>query len=371
MSPTARRGPIGGAARVILSGKLEATNPQGAPVSRKIPRSTSPTDVVVTRVYDGSTYARVNTVGRAGGRPFVLVPGIGVSSSYFERLAPRLNEMGPVHALDLPGFGGVPHPGRALSIRGYADLLGKVLDDLGLENPVIVGHSMGTQIVADLVSRRPEISTIVLIGPVVNPAERSVLRQALRFAQSARHETLRVKVLAVSGYIFCGPKWFSRVLPEMMRFAIEERLPHIEANTLVIRGEHDAVSPREWIERISQLLPLSRSWEMPGAAHSVMHAYAEEVARLCVEHLRQEGTARDDLLRGVPEESIDRSDDDLSLRQVLESTRARITETAAILKDDDAMLERGKSAHAEALRDGHGDRGDGRDGRGDLERGGA
>lgn len=335
---------------------------------RKIPRSTSSTDVVVTRVYDGSTYARVNTVGRAGGRSFVLVPGIGVSSSYFERLAPRLNEVGPVHALDLPGFGGVPHPGRALSIRGYADLLGKVIDELGLDDPVIVGHSMGTQIVADLVSRRPAISTIVLIGPVVNPAERTVLRQALRFAQAARHETLRVKVLAVSGYIFCGPKWFSRVLPEMMRFAIEERLPHIEANTLVIRGEHDAVSPRDWVEEISELIPLSRSWEMPGAAHSVMHAYAEEVARLCVEHLRQgTGATDDNRLRGVPENSIDRTDDDLTLGQVIESTRARIVETTAILKDDDAMLERGKTAHAEALRDGrdgHGaqDGGAGRDG---------
>ena len=315
-------------------------------------RTDSSTEVSVTRVYDGSTYARVNSIGHEGKRAFVLVPGIGVSSSYFERLAPILNEVGPVHALDLPGFGGVPHPGSALSIRGYADLLGKAIDKLGLHDPVLVGHSMGTQIVADLASRRPGISTIVLIGPVVNAAERRVGLQALRFAQSAWHETLRVKVLAVSGYMFCGPKWFSRVLPEMMRYPIEEQLPQVTAHTLVIRGEHDAVSPRDWVERVSELLPRSRSWEMPGAAHSVMHAQAEEVARLCVDHVRQP-PADADRLRHFPEHALDSGDDSLTLGQAVRATKARITETVGILTDDDEMLERGKTAHAEALQEPH------------------
>ena len=83
-----------------------------------------------------------------GERTFVLVPGIGVSSNYFERLATQLNEYGPVHALDLPGFGGVPHPesGR-MTIGEYADLVGTVIDELDLDDPVVVGHSMGTQVV--------------------------------------------------------------------------------------------------------------------------------------------------------------------------------------------------------------------------------
>jgi len=104
-------------------------------------------DVTVTRVYDGSTYAKVSTIGEDGKRAFVLVPGIGVSSTYFERLAPNLNEFGPVHALDLPGFGGVPHPGTAMTIREYADFVGRVIDEMGMDDPILVGHSMGTQVV--------------------------------------------------------------------------------------------------------------------------------------------------------------------------------------------------------------------------------
>ena len=176
------------------------------------------TDVAVRRVESGSTYVRVSTIGTSGARAFLLVPGIGVSSDYFERLAPNLNRFGPVHAVDLPGFAGVPHPGRAMSIREYADLLGRVIDELGLDDPVIVGHSMGTQVVTDLAARRPELSTVVLIGPVVNPAERRVLLQALRFLQASWYEPGRVKALAIGAYLVCGVRWFSRILPKMMSF---------------------------------------------------------------------------------------------------------------------------------------------------------
>lgn len=323
--------------------------------------NTSNTDVTVTRIYDGDTYVRVNTIGTGGVRPFVLVPGIGVSSTYFERLAPNLNEFGPVHALDLPGFGGVPHPDHAMSIREYADLLGRAIDELGIDDPIIVGHSMGTQVVSDLASRRPGITTIVLIGPVVNASERHVLTQARRFLQASWHEPGKVKALAISAYLLCGFKWFSRILPKMLTFDIEDRLPHIRAHTLVIRGEFDAVAPRAWIERVGELLPSSRLWEIPGAAHSVMHAHAEEVARLCVVHARETaGVADDNTLRVLPTDAVkpdEKADGTAnpSLGQAAKAVAGRLQETVGIITDDDEAIAKGKTAHAEAMAAANGD----------------
>ena len=309
------------------------------------------TDVEVRRVYDGSVYARVNSIGVGDIRPFVLIPGIGVSSTYFERLAPILNEFGPVYALDLPGFGGVPHPGRALTIAEYADLVGRVVDELGLVDPVVVGHSMGSQIAVDLAARRPGLSTVVLIGPVVNPAERRVVIQARRFLQAAWHEPAKVKVLAVSAYLFCGFKWFSRILPQMMTYRIEDRLPRVRARTLVIRGEHDSVAPREWVERVGDLLPASRLWEIPGAAHSVMYAHAEEVARLCVEHAREtvaDGDETAELHIAEVSEDADR-ETPLTLADAAQSIGGRLTEAVGVITDNDELVERGKTTHAEAM----------------------
>lgn len=305
-------------------------------------------DVTVSRVHHGDMYVRVNSVGTGSTRPFLLVPGIGVSSTYFEKLAPHLNEFGPVHAVDLPGFGGVPHPEETLEIRDYADLVGLVIDEMGLDDPIIVGHSMGSQIVSDLVARRPDLSTLVLIGPVIHPKERRVLTQAVRFLQASWREPGTVKLLAISAYLFCGVKWFARVLPKMMAFPIEERLPHIQAHTLVIRGEFDAVSPREWVEEIGALLPSSRLWEIEGAAHSVMYAHAEEVAKLCVRHARETaGDADgDDALHVLPEGEA--SDTTRSLPEVAQAVTGRVIEAAGILQDDDEKIAEGKTIAAEA-----------------------
>jgi pimeloyl-ACP methyl ester carboxylesterase len=310
------------------------------------------TTVRVERIAQGDLYVRVNTIGRTGDRPFVLVPGIGVSSDYFERLAPNLNRFGPVHALDLPGFAGVPHPGRALTIREYADLVGAAIDGLHLDDPVIVGHSMGTQIVTDLAARRPDLSTLVLIGPVIDPAARRVLTQALRFARAAWHEPGRVKFLAVSAYVLCGVRWFSRILPKMMTYPIEEHLPQVRADTLVIRGEHDAVAPRDWVRRVGELLPSSRLWEMPGAAHSVMHAHAEEVAKLCVEHAQQPITSDEGgRLHHYDDASDGDESDDFSPSPAdfARSVSARLRATVATMRGDDAALAAAKTDHAESM----------------------
>ncbi|MFP7761463.1 alpha/beta fold hydrolase [Marisediminicola sp. LYQ85] len=315
-------------------------------------KSSSSTTVEVRRVYSetGDVYARVNTVGHMGDRAFVLVPGIGVSSTYFERLAPNLNEFGPVHALDLPGFGGVPHPGKAMSIRQYADLLGRVIDELGLVDPVIVGHSMGTQVVSDLVARRDDITTLVLIGPVVDPGHRHIPSMAVRFLRCALKEPFAVKFLAVSAYLLCGFKWFSRILPRMMRYPIEDRFADIRARTLVIRGEHDYVSPRDWVERIGDLLPDSHLWEIPDAAHSVMHAHAEEVAVLCVEHARD--TLKNHDRPGVnvyPEHELLDNDLEPTAGDIVESIKGRVTDTIGTIRGDDEMIAEGKTRHARAM----------------------
>ncbi|WP_082499081.1 MULTISPECIES: alpha/beta fold hydrolase [unclassified Rathayibacter] len=309
------------------------------------------TDVSVQRVHHGRVWARVSTVGRRGERTFVLVPGIGVAATYFERLAPALNEFGPVHALDLPGFGGVPHPPHAerMSIADYAELVGAVIDELGLVDPVVLGHSMGTQVVAELAARRPELTTIVLLGPVMNRHERRLPIAALRFAQSSVREPPKLAILAAAAYLLCGPRWFSRVLPEMMRYPIEQTVPRIRASTLVIRGEHDRLVPREWVEEIAEAIPHARSWEIPDAAHSVMHGHAEEVARLCVEHARAPQPDRSEAeLQRFPDDEIDRSQEDAPIADPLGAVRGRVTELAGVLLDDDSLIAEGKTQHAEA-----------------------
>ena len=315
----------------------------------------SETDVEVRRVPWQTTYARVSTIGREGERAFVLVPGIGVSSNYFEWLAAHLNDYGPVHALDLPGFGGVPHPkSRQMTIRDYADLVGKVIDELGLVDPVLVGHSMGTQVVADLASRYPDgfdlaeergagpLSSIVLLGPVLSPDQRTLRQASSSFMEAARKEPPRVAMLAMQAYLLCGVRWFSRVLPEMMHYPIEETLPNVRSNTLVISGALDALCPSNWIDEVASLLPSARVEIIEEAAHSIMHAHADTVARLAVAHVRHPGTDP------LPEPAVDVDEDEEYPAGMAELT-GQATELVGILTDDDTKIAEGKTAQAEAI----------------------
>ncbi|MFC3300589.1 alpha/beta fold hydrolase [Arthrobacter agilis] len=328
-------------------------------------------DIRVQRVEGDGVWARVSSTGEPGKRAFVLVSGIGVSSHYFEQLAPHLLQFGPVYALDLPGFGGVPHALRALSIGQFADLVGTAIDELGLDDPIVVGHSMGTQICTDLAASRPQISTLVLISPVIDAAARSTPVQAGRFLRASLHEPFRVKLLAVVAYLTCGFGWFFKILPRMMSYPIELTARGVGASTLIIRGGHDAVCPRPWATRLAGAFPHAADVvEIEGAAHSVMHAHAREVADLCVRHASGElgerpigedgaagrGPRADrDAARGGPltvvpelprqEASLDPVD---ALRAVADEVEGVAIELKGNRTDDDHLVERGREQQAEA-----------------------
>jgi pimeloyl-ACP methyl ester carboxylesterase len=221
-------------------------------------------------------------------RDIVLVHGLGVSSEYFERLAVHLGRVGAVHLLDLPGFAGVPRPDRHLEIDDFARLIARWVEHVGLKRPTFLGHSMGSQIVTEVLASHPGIAShAVLIGPPVNAQERSVPRQALRLLQSSVHESPRTRGIALRGYVECGPHWFAQVLPRMLRYPIEDRLPGVDVPVLVVRGEHDHVAPRAWAQLLADAAPDGRWVEIEGASHAVIYEHSRQVGDLVLEHVRR------------------------------------------------------------------------------------
>lgn len=309
--------------------------------------------VEVDRVAVDGTYVRVSSIGAPGERAFLLVAGLGIAATYYERLAPHLNENGPVHALDLPGFAGVPRFRGKVSIERYADAVEKVIDDLGLVDPVLVGHSMGTQVVTEVASRRPEISDLVLISPVVDSHARTVRQSAFRFLRSTLHEPSAVRWHGITAYALCGWHWFSKVLPRMIAFPIEERAAHVQARTLIVRGEHDAMVPRDWIRRLARVFPYAVLREVIDGAHSVMHAQADAVARLAVAHVDHRLPDRGvGSLQRVRDDSTASDLSRLSPSEAWMLVKSRFVELVGMAKNDDETLEAAKSAHAVAMADG-------------------
>lgn len=219
-------------------------------------------------------------------RTFVLVHGIGTSARYFARLSRALGAHGTVYAIDLPGFGAAPRPVTAVSIDDLADILLAFTRDYALVNPVMIGHSMGTQVVIEAMLQQPELSDrLVLIAPVIDPRAPTAVRQGLRLLRDFITEPLSANWIVATDYLRCGPWWYARVLPAMLTFPIEERSARLQSETLVIRGNRDPVSTADLARRLAATIPRSQLVEIPGASHVVQHAASTSVAAAVIAHL--------------------------------------------------------------------------------------
>ena len=234
-----------------------------------------------TRVDGAAIYAKAATRAAPPGPEIVLVHGIGVSRRYLEptmrALAPHLR----VYAPDLPGWGQSDHPRRALEIPELAAVLGKWLDLVGIEAPTLVANSMGCQVVVELAARmRHRAADLVLVGPTVDPGARTMPRQAGRLLLDSVREPPSLLPLIAVDYARFGPRRFLATSRHALRDRIEEKLPRVEAPTLVVRGARDALVSQRWAEEVARLLPRGQLVNLPGRAHAVNYNAPLELAAL-------------------------------------------------------------------------------------------
>jgi len=182
--------------------------------------------------------------------------------------------------------------------------LAELIDAEALPTPVVlVGHSMGTQIVAETAAQRPDlVASLVLIAPTVNPRERSAVVQAIRLAEDPSLLRPKVVALGIRMYLQAGPRWYFKKLHQMLAHRIELVLPDVAAPTLVIRGEHDRLAPRAWAEEVAKILPRGRYVEVPDRGHETMVTAGERVAALIETHARGEAVGVEVERVSTPEE---------------------------------------------------------------------
>lgn len=215
---------------------------------------------------------------------FVLVHGLGVSSSLFRAVVDRLRHFGRVVVFDLPGFGGVPHPRDPMDITEFARAIAPGLADLRVTDPVLVGHSMGAQVVVELARREPDLrGRMVLVAPVVCAGQRRLPQVLAGFVRSSVHERFGAALVSVRGYLSAGLRWPLELLPAMVRYPIEDRIADLGGRLVIVRGEFDRLCPPEWAERL-----LNRSGAQggivvaDGAAHQVVVDNADEVVAAAI-----------------------------------------------------------------------------------------
>jgi len=211
----------------------------------------------------------------------VCVHGLGCSYRYWLPFARALAPHARTVAVDLPGFGRTPGPARALDIRGLSSALADWLRATGRHPALLVGNSLGCQVVVDLAVHAPElVGPAVLNGPTFDRAARSTPIQVARLLRDARRERPSLAPALLASYLDCGVRRAWRTYRYGLHDPVERKLHHLRTPVVVARGTRDPIVPRAWAEEVAALLPDGRSASVPGAGHALNHGAPRELARI-------------------------------------------------------------------------------------------
>jgi len=203
------------------------------------------------------------------GKPSViLVHGLGVSGDYYLKFTKELASHYDVYIIDLPGYGKTPKPKKPLTIVQLSDVLRQYILASGITGSVIMGQSMGCQVVAHTVVASPDLfKKVILLAPTVNNKERTVLAQGFRLFQDTFHESLATNLIVFVNYARMGVRRFLITSKFMVDDHIEDVVSKINLPILFVTGARDKIVPKAWIDHLAAITSTGHSAILANAPH--------------------------------------------------------------------------------------------------------
>jgi 2-hydroxy-6-oxonona-2,4-dienedioate hydrolase len=242
-----------------------------------------------TRAGTCDIFARVTSIPPARPHPtVVLVHGLAVSS---QLLLPTMAQLAPAfrtYAPDLPGNGRSPKADIPSTIAAMADVLVDWLDALGLDRPVLAGHSAGAQVIAEVDHRHPgRIGAAVLVAPTGDPRSHNMLIQVSRLTRDALREPPRLSLLVVQDYLRVGPRRNLAMIRSMNAHPMIDRVANLTVPAVLVTGDRDAIVPARWRTTIARRLPGSRITLILAGAHGIQYTHADALAEAIREFVEE------------------------------------------------------------------------------------
>ncbi|MDO8880059.1 MAG: alpha/beta hydrolase [Coriobacteriia bacterium] len=280
---------------------------------------------------DGSRFTELNGIDvhfrdqGSGDLALVLLHGFGASTFTWREVAGPLAERGRVIAFDRPAFGLTERPlpgswevddypgGSPYSPEAQADMVVALLDRLGIERAVLVGHSAGGSIAMLTAVTYPDrVEALVLVDaavytqrgpptwlyPLLNTPQARRLGPLVarriggaagdRFLELAWHDPSGITPEIRAGYRapLAVDDW-DRALWELTVASSTQprgdRAGEVACPTLVMTGDDDRVIPPEEAERLARAIPGAEFVAIEDCGHvpheEQPHAFTNSVYR--------------------------------------------------------------------------------------------
>ncbi|MBE6158441.1 MAG: alpha/beta hydrolase [Firmicutes bacterium] len=159
-----------------------------------------------------------------------------------------------VTIFDLPGFGNSEEFDSSKSVGEYADWLKEALNQLGIDNPILIGHSFGGRVAIKYASKYPVSKLVLIATPIVRRRHNPTIQE--RFYKVVKRTPLGDyfrKKIGSSDYNNASPV-MRETLVKVVNEDLSEDVSNITAPTIFLAGTKDtAVSLNDTHSVIDQM----------------------------------------------------------------------------------------------------------------------
>ncbi|MFB5660442.1 alpha/beta fold hydrolase [Alteribacillus sp. HJP-4] len=223
---------------------------------------------------------KINYKVSGEGADVLLLHGWGANIQTFAPVHQSLEKNFKVWSIDFPGFGESEEPPEPWTVADYTDMLGKFLAKLGIDNPILIGHSFGGRVSIKYASAHPVRKIILVDSAGIKPKRKlkyyvkvytyKTFKKLLKLPIINRYEDdILTKVKGKLGS--ADYKNVSGTMQQTMVKVVNEdlrhHLPHIKASTLLVWGENDEATPVEDGKIMEEMIPDSGLVVLKRAGH--------------------------------------------------------------------------------------------------------
>ena len=214
------------------------------------------------------------------GAPILLMHGWGCNLTTLQSVEKVALENHKVYNVDFPGFGESQEPSEVWGVDEYTRLIEQLVMTENIENPILLGHSFGGR-VGILYSSRNKVNKLILVDAAgVKP------RHSLKYYFKVYTYKLGKKLMPLiygkaraqqridamrakrgsSDYNNASPM-MRAILSKVVNEDLKDKMPLINAPTLLIWGENDTATPLRDAKIMERLIPNAGLVSFPGCGH--------------------------------------------------------------------------------------------------------
>lgn len=239
------------------------------------------------------------------GIPLLFIHGwLGSSLEWIYQFS-YFNSRQHVIFLDLPGFGKSDKPNTKYSIDFFTRVIIDFLKQLGYDEVILIGHSLGGLIVQNITIEYPDlvkklilISTSAISQPknkkfmlfwvnlIFKLAYASFLKSTIKRINSTEDETREVRRQYKNAVTIPKSVVLNTFKHMTSKFKVNEKLFKLSHPTLVLYGTEDRIISKSEIVTLGNLIPNSEVVIIDNSPHRVMVKNYERVNKLISEFVK-------------------------------------------------------------------------------------